>query len=209
VDEESRTTTAGLSRQDVGRRAALAAVAEYAPGAAGGHTIVLVEGASDQAALAALADRGGRRLAAEEPEVRRGLKRAGLTAAPDRPGSERVGFFVCVDDLEDELIRSLGADRTVQVVAEQGELGSFRTFVQQPFHRGRTREQQLHRFMGTRGGRKIHYARMLADALDLSRIPARWHACWPSSEVMTGAGPRMTERPERPRTRVACRSASR
>jgi hypothetical protein len=32
-------------------------------------------------------------------------------------------------------------------------------------------EQQLRRFMGTRGGRKIHYARLLVDALDLTRMP--------------------------------------
>jgi hypothetical protein len=69
------------------------------------------------------------------------------------------------------LIRSLGAAAVEEVVAAQGELGSFRTLQNQAAHRGRTNEQQLRRFMGTRGGRKIQYARLLVDALDLTRMP--------------------------------------
>jgi hypothetical protein len=85
-----------------------------------------------------------------------------------------------VADLEDELIRSLGTARVEQVVADQGELGSLRTFSKQPFQRARTREQQLRRFMGTRSGRKIQYARALAEALDPAHVPdplARLLAC--------------------------------
>ena len=83
----------------------------------------------------------------------------------------RIGFFVCVADLEDELIRSLGTARVEQVVADQGELGPLRTFSKQPFQRERTRGEQLRRFMGTRSGRKIQYARALAEALDPARVP--------------------------------------
>jgi hypothetical protein len=32
-------------------------------------------------------------------------------------------------------------------------------------------EQQLRRFMGSRSGRKIHYAQVLASGLDLTRVP--------------------------------------
>jgi hypothetical protein len=32
-------------------------------------------------------------------------------------------------------------------------------------------EEQLRRFMGTRGGRKILYGSLLVDALDLTRVP--------------------------------------
>jgi hypothetical protein len=32
-------------------------------------------------------------------------------------------------------------------------------------------EAQLWRFIGTRSGRKINYARLLVDALDLTRVP--------------------------------------
>jgi hypothetical protein len=58
-----------------------------------------------------------------------------------------------------------------QVVEAQGDLGSFRTLQKQPAWRGRTPEQQLRRFMGSGGGRKIRYARLLVDALDLTQVP--------------------------------------
>jgi hypothetical protein len=112
--------------------------------------------------------------AAEAPGFRRGLQRAGLAAPGPVPGGaagEPAGFFVCVADLEDELIRSLGPARVEQVVAAQGELGALRTFSKQPAQRERAREQQLRRFMGTRSGRKIQYARALAEALDPARVP--------------------------------------
>src|SRR5262245_58545194 len=54
--------------------------------------------------------------AAEEGDFRRSLERAGLGANLTRPGMERLGFFVCVADLEDELIRSLGAAAVEQVI---------------------------------------------------------------------------------------------
>jgi hypothetical protein len=53
---------------------------------------------------------------------------------------ESSGFYVCVADLEDELIRSLGAAAVEEVVAAQGELGSFRTLQKQAAHQGRTNE---------------------------------------------------------------------
>lgn len=88
--------------------------------------------------------------AAEERDFRRGLERAGLGSNLTRAIMERLGFYVCVADLEDELIRSLGAAYVEQIVGAQGELGSFRIFQKQPAQRGRTLEAQLRRFMGTR-----------------------------------------------------------
>ena len=116
-------------------------------------------------ALAGLCDEG------EEGDFRRGLARAGLHPGPARADTERLGFFVCVADLEDEMIRSLGAASVERLIAGQGELASFRTLCRQPAQRDRTREQQLRRFMGSRAGRKIHYGQVLADALDLTRVP--------------------------------------
>jgi hypothetical protein len=84
---------------------------------------------------------------------------------------ESLGYYVCVEDLEDELIRSLGAGSVERVVDAQGELGPFRTFQKQPAQQGRTIEAQLRRFMGTRAGRKMKYARLLVDALDLAHVP--------------------------------------
>jgi hypothetical protein len=109
--------------------------------------------------------------AGEEGDFRRGLERAGLGSRLTRADMERLGFFVCSADLEDELIRALGADSVEQVVEAEGELGSFRTLQKQPEWRGRSVEQQLRRFMGSGSGRKIRYARLLVDALDLTQVP--------------------------------------
>jgi hypothetical protein len=115
--------------------------------------------------LAGLCDAG------EESDFRRGLERAGLGSDLSRAEMERLGFYVCVAALEDELIRAHGADSVEQVVEAEGDLGSFRTLQKQPEWRGRTTEEQLRRFMGSGGRRKIRYARLLVEALDLSQVP--------------------------------------
>jgi hypothetical protein len=109
--------------------------------------------------------------AAEEAEFRRGLARAGLGAHLTRADMEALGFYVCVEDLEDELIRAHGPDAVERVVDAQGDLGRFRTLQKQPEWRGRPPEEQLRRFMGSGGRRKIRYARFLVESLDLARIP--------------------------------------
>jgi len=109
--------------------------------------------------------------AAEEADFRRGLERAGLGSNLTRAEMESLGFYVCVADLEDELIRSLGAASVERIVEGQGDLQSFRTLQKQPKWQGRTTEEQLRRFMGSGGGRKIRYAPLLVDALDLTRVP--------------------------------------
>ena len=117
------------------------------------------------ARLAGLCDAG------EEGDFRRGLERAGLGDGLTRAEMERLGFFVCVADLEDELIRALGVSVVEQIVAGRGELRSFRTLQKQPEWRGRALEDQLRRFLGSGGRRKIEYAPLLVDALDLDRVP--------------------------------------
>jgi hypothetical protein len=76
-----------------------------------------------------------------------------------------------VDDLEDELIHALGAPAVEQAIEAEGDLGPFRTLQNQPEWRGRRVEEQLRRFMGSGGSRKIRYARLLVEALDLDEIP--------------------------------------
>jgi hypothetical protein len=115
--------------------------------------------------LAGLCDVG------EEVDFRRALERAGLGSDLTRAEMERLGFYVCVEDLEDELIRSLGADRVQLIVEAQGDLESFRTLQKQPAWRGQTTEAQLRRFMGSGGSRKIRYARLLVEGLELARVP--------------------------------------
>lgn len=109
--------------------------------------------------------------AAEEREFRRGLERAGLGSGLTRSDLERLGFFVCVADLEEELIRALGAAAVEAVVEAKGDLGSFRTLQKQPAWQGRPTEAQLRRFMGSGGSRKTRYARYLVEALELDRVP--------------------------------------
>jgi hypothetical protein len=109
--------------------------------------------------------------AAEEADFRRGLERAGFGSDLARAELERLGFYVCVADLEDELIRALGSTAVEDVLEARGDLGSFRTLQKQPAWRGRSTEEQLRRFMGSGGSRKIRYARLLVHALDLTRVP--------------------------------------
>jgi hypothetical protein len=115
--------------------------------------------------LAGLCDAG------EEDDFARGLERAGLGENLTRDGMEKLGFYVCVEDLEDELIRALGAAAVEQVVETEGDLGSFQTLQKQPEWRDRPAEEQLRRFMGSGGSRKIRYARLLVEAIDLGEIP--------------------------------------
>ncbi|MFE3327068.1 TOPRIM nucleotidyl transferase/hydrolase domain-containing protein [Streptomyces sp. NPDC059176] len=164
------------------------------------RTVVLLEGPSDVAAVSALAAGRGRDLEAEgvcvlpmggamsvgrfahllgpsgldlrltglcdEAERRyyaRALERAGAAAGQ--------GFFVCAADLEDELIRALGVARVEELVRAEGDLRPLQTFLRQPAQRDRASQQQLRRFLGTKKGRKIHYGRVLVEALDPGRVP--------------------------------------
>jgi hypothetical protein len=109
--------------------------------------------------------------AGEEPVFRKALERAGLGSGLTRADMERLGFYVCVEDLEDELIRALGAPAVEEAVRANGDLHRFRTLQQMPEWRGRAAEEQLRRFMGSGGQRKIRYARLLVDSLDLEAVP--------------------------------------
>jgi hypothetical protein len=120
---------------------------------------------------------------AEVGYFRRGLERSGLLpryqesrselerSAASRVEMEALGFYMCVADLEDELIRALPIETIEAIIEAEGDLGAFRALQQQPAHQDRSAEQQLHRFLGTRSGRKIRYGRLLVEALDLDRIP--------------------------------------
>ncbi len=114
---------------------------------------------------------GGLCDAGQEEFLRRALERGGLGRAASRADMQARGFYVCTADLEDELIRAAGSAAVEQIIAAQGELRSWRTFQSQPAQRHRTVCQQLHRFLGTRSGRKSKYARLLAEAVDLARVP--------------------------------------
>ncbi len=159
------------------------------------NRVILVEGTSDRLAVEALAGRFARdlrdegiavipmggygnlpRFLAQYQDVRLmglydvGVERHFLRAlgCGDREKLERLGFYACVRDLEDELTRAVGPEGVERVLAEQGELRAFRTYQKQPAHRSRPLEEQLHGFMWNR---KQRYAVLLVEALDLTRVP--------------------------------------
>jgi hypothetical protein len=107
----------------------------------------------------------------EENVVRRGLASAGIGPPGTRADMERLGFYVCVADLEDELIRAIGAGQVEALVDSQQDLGSFRSLQRQPEWRGQPAAAQLRRFLGSGASRKLRYARLLAGAVDLDRLP--------------------------------------
>ncbi|MGD2044216.1 MAG: ATP-dependent endonuclease [Acidimicrobiia bacterium] len=79
------------------------------------------------------------------------------------------GFFMCRRDLEEELIRSVGVAGVLEVIDRSGDIDSWRLFSDQPAQRDRPITARLRRFLGTKSGRKIEYAGLLAERLDLSR----------------------------------------
>lgn len=107
----------------------------------------------------------------EEAVLRRGLAAAGLADALEPDGPERLGFFACSTDLEDELIRALGTDAVEAVIDAAGEAQSLRLLARMPAQRGWSRAALLRRFLGSRAGRKARYAALLVRALEPEQVP--------------------------------------
>ena len=149
--------------------------------------VVLVEGITDRLALEAVAHRLDLDLARIEivpiggaQAIRRASAEygdehlVGLCDAGEERWFRRVlgdATYVCVKDLEDELIRALGPDRVEEVVAAEGELETFRNFQNQPAWRGRPVEAQLRRWLQN-GGRYLRYPPLLVEALEPDKIPS-------------------------------------
>jgi Overcoming lysogenization defect protein-like, TOPRIM domain len=119
----------------------------------------------DGVAVAGLCDAG------EERVFRRALERAGFGVNLTRDEMERLGFYVCVADLEDELIRGLGAGSVEALLEAHGNLKSFRTFQKQPAWRGQRIDAQFRRFLCSSDRRKLRYARFIVDVLEPASLP--------------------------------------
>lgn len=145
--------------------------------------LILVEGISDQIAVETAAHRRGRDLDAEHVTVvpiggAHALGRvlgeldtrvlAGLCdlreAGIFRRGLGPARTHVCVDDLEDELIRAVGTDVFAALIDAQGDLGSFHALRNQPAWRDRSVDDQMRRFLTSGSRRKARYARLLVEA---------------------------------------------
>lgn len=151
--------------------------------------VILVEGITDRIAVEAVAAKLGRDLAAKGVTVvpiggAQAIRRAfaehdgervvGLCDAAEERWFRRVlgdATHVCVEDMEDELIRALGPAGVEEVVAAQGELETFRHFQNQPAWRGRAVELQLHRWLRSAHRRNKRYPPLLVAALEPERIP--------------------------------------
>jgi hypothetical protein len=132
------------------------------------RTLTELHRCRDDLVVAGLCDVG------EEPFFRRAITSAGLGGVDGevgRLGLERAGFFVCVDDLEDELIRAAGPDLVERVMIDQGDRSSFATLRVQAAWRDAPFEAQARRFFGAGARRKHRYARALIDALGPARVP--------------------------------------
>lgn len=98
----------------------------------------------------------------------RTLSRAGVSRGPSRQDLEQVGFHMCVVDLEDELIRALGAAQTRSIVERADTPGSFRSYQRQLAHRDEPLETQLRGFVTNW---KIEYARLFVGEIQLAQAP--------------------------------------
>ena len=150
----------------------------------GAAAVVLVEGISDQIAVEAAAAHLGRDLAAERVVVlpiggAHAIRRvvaelggrvplAGLCDLAEEAMFRNAlagahPLQVCVADLEDELLRAVGAEEAEALFAAQGDLGAFRSLRSQPAWRGRPVQAQMRRFLGSGASRKSRYARLLVE----------------------------------------------
>jgi hypothetical protein len=152
--------------------------------------VVLVEGITDRIALEAVAEKLGLDLEGSGIEIvpiggaqairrafaqHRGKHVVGLCDAQEERWFRRVlgdATYVCVADLEDELIHALGAARVAEVLAGEGDLATFRSFQNQPAWRGRPVDAQLRRWLQASDGRGKRYPPLLLSPLEPDEIPA-------------------------------------
>lgn len=123
--------------------------------------------------------------AGESGVVERALRERGqpVRDAGDLPA---YGWFVCVRDLEEELIRALGPARTLAVIDDLGLTTKLRTLLGQPQWAGRPLEEALHRFCGwPPGARNCSRARWPLPSPP-GRNPSRCGCCSTGSDRAIG-----------------------
>ncbi|SHI56347.1 hypothetical protein SAMN05444417_1023 [Wenxinia saemankumensis] len=158
---------------------ALRTLAEVAGGDLAGTGIVVAGGAhATPPILLAHGPRGSGRLVgglidrAEVPFLIVALRRAGFPCIPPETAPARAGFGICDRDLEDELLRALGEDAALDLIAREGEASALATLRSQSAWADRPLHDQLRRFLASRAGRKRRYAGLMVRAIPAGRHPA-------------------------------------
>jgi predicted ATP-dependent endonuclease of OLD family len=98
------------------------------------------------------------------------LEQNGFGSGLTRAKLASLGFFVSVRDLEDELVKALGNAEVERVIDAQGEKATLSTFASQPDKKGKPLNEVLRLFLQSRD-RKVRYAPLLVDALDMAKVP--------------------------------------
>lgn len=101
---------------------------------------------------------------ADEESTWRGVLAGGELEVEDASDMANAGFFVCREDLEDELFRALNATGVEAALRAGGEGAAFDRFAEQPTQSG-SRETVLRRYVDKN---KVRCAPILIDALDLN-----------------------------------------
>lgn len=98
------------------------------------------------------------------------LRAAGIVTGNSRSALAAGGFYVSDVDLEDELIRASGVPEVEKLIDEEGEKIAFQKHCNQPDQRPKAAEEQMRTFFA-RKGRKIRYAPLIMERVDLARVP--------------------------------------
>jgi hypothetical protein len=148
--------------------------------------VIAVEGVSDKLVLETISQRLGRDLAAEGIRIQpiggaHAIRRfvaelgsdvtvRGLCDENEQHLFRRVldAVYVCVPDLEGELIRAIGIERVLELV----DADAFAKMRRQPAHRETPVEKALHRWLRSSSSRFHRYLPVLVDADQLDRVPA-------------------------------------
>jgi len=143
-----------------------------------GASIIELDGANTLATFLKLVGKTGFDLpiyalcdADKESLWRSTLQSAGYGTLETRADLEAFGFLVADRDLEDELIRALGVARVKAAITNEGDDSAWATFQKQGTQRGLPELEQLRNFIQVRTARKVQYAPVLVDLLQLHEVP--------------------------------------